>query len=704
MMVFSPSANLIAVVLAISVALPANAQAPTPNNSMEADTLSFDDGQSTIKANGNVKIEKNGQTLVADKVIWKQADDEMNAEGNVILREPDGTLTEAQSMVLDNQLSEGEIYTFRRTMSNQAHLQADSALQSDEGLLLQNAGYTACPECEEPTADPLWQLRAREIDYDKAKEDVIYRHMWLEVAGTPVFYLPYFTHPGPKVERRSGFLSPRIESNKAFGFGFETPYYFDLAPNYDLTLTPRVSEKQNPYLVGHWRHLIGAGSYDITTYAHQSDDPLLTSDPSEDLNVGIEAKGNFLLGQWQTQLVVKDANDDLFFRRYKIDNDDQMESKAISTRFTDNGYIRIAAHKYRSVLNNQTDRTVNDILPSITHQQNFENPIAGGQLTMTNQLSHNRRALGLDITAAKSSFEWTREFAPRYGVVWEVQNLLQFDAYHYDDKDSDPIQSDDAPHTLAANSVSLKASYPMEKLADSHTQTLTPQAQLVLATDNERYQDVPYISAPVLDLTRASLFQLAAPNDEASRVNLGVSHGLLHTRGIETDLFIGQSFNISDSDYTLASGYGDGSSAYVVQGNLAYQSAVSKIALTQNLRIDPSDNATLRNQVNASYQRAGFSTSVDYSFFADGQTATGAKKEQTVTMNWQMSDYWQVEALNRRDLRNDRDVLSSLDFVYEDICTLVRVSFSRDYAEIDNIEPETSIGITFVLKTLGGTE
>jgi lipopolysaccharide assembly outer membrane protein LptD (OstA) len=197
---------------------------------------------------------------------------------------------------------------------------------------------------------------------------------------------------------------------------------------------------------------------------------------------------------------------------------------------------------------------------------------------------------------------------------------------------------------------------------------------------------------------------LAAPNDEASRVNLGVSHGLLHSRGVETDLFIGQSFNLSDSDYSLASGYGDSSSAYVVQGNLAYQTADAKMALTQNLRIDPSDNSTLRNQVNASYQRAGFSANVDYSFFAAGQTAAESKKEQTVTMNWPMNDYWQVGALNRRDLRNDRDVLSSLDFVYEDICTLVRVSFSRDYAEIDNIEPETSIGITFVLKTLGGTE
>ncbi len=703
-MFYSRSANLIVAMLMFCVALPAYAQTTAQNSALEADTLSFDDGQSTIKADGNVKIEKNGQTLSADKVIWKQADDEMNAEGNVILREPDGTLTQAQRMVLDNQLSEGEIYTFRRTLTNQARLQADSAVQSDEGLLLKNVGYTACPECEDPNAKPFWQLRARKINYDKAKQDVIYNHMWLEVAGAPVFYMPYFTHPGPKVVRRSGFLSPRIESNKAFGFGFETPYYFDLAPNYDLTLTPRISEKQEPYLVGHWRHLIAAGTYDITTYAHQSDDPLLTSDPDEDLNLGFEAKGNFALGQWQTELVVKDANDDLFFRRYKIDDEDQMESKAVTTRYIENGYIRIAAHKYRSVLNDQTDETVDDILPSVTHKQDFANPIAGGQLTMTNQLSHDRRALGLDITSAKSSFEWTREFAPRHGVVWEMQNLLQFDAYHYDEEASDPIQSDNAPHALAANSISLKASYPMEKLAPSHNQTLTPQAQLVLATDNDRYQDVPYITSPTLDLTRASLFQLAAPNDEASRVNLGVSHGLLHSRGVETDLFIGQSFNLSDSDYSLASGYGDSSSAYVVQGNLAYQTADAKMALTQNLRIDPSDNSTLRNQVNASYQRAGFGANVDYSFFAAGQTAAESKKEQTVTMNWQMNDYWQVEALNRRDLRNDRDVLSSLDFVYEDICTLVRVSFSRDYAEIDNIEPETSIGITFVLKTLGGTE
>ena len=115
--------------LMFCVAQPAYAQTTAQNNALEADTLSFDDGQSTIKADGNVKIEKNGQTLSADKVIWKQADDEMNAEGNVILREPDGTLTQAQRMVLDNQLSEGEIYTFRRTLTNQARLQADSAVQ-----------------------------------------------------------------------------------------------------------------------------------------------------------------------------------------------------------------------------------------------------------------------------------------------------------------------------------------------------------------------------------------------------------------------------------------------------------------------------------------------------------------------------------------------------------------------------------------------
>jgi LPS-assembly protein len=701
------SKNLVAnfaLVMMAAFAAPSLAQNADPQEagSLEADSVIFDKAQSALKADGNVNIEKAGQTLRADKVVWKQSEDVLRADGNVALTDINGTRTQAQSMVLNNQLSAGEIYKFRSVLPNQARFEAEQAEQSPEAVILQDAGYTACPECDAPDSYPLWRLRASQINYDKVKQDVVYKNIRLEVGGVPLFYSPYFNHPGPKVVRRSGFLTPRFASSTAFGAGFETPYYFDLAPNYDLTLTPRVSEKQDPYLASSWRHLVAAGHYEITNYLHKSDDVLLTSDPDQDLNFGVEAVGDFTFGQWNTKFAIKDANDDLFFRRYKIDSLDQMESNAVATRYSDHGYIQVSAYKYRSVLNNQTYKTVNQVLPSVTQRINFENLLAGGQMSLTNNFRHEQRALGLDISLAESSLDWTRQFGPSHGVIWELHNRLQVNAYHYDESAEDPIQSDNAPKTLAANSASLRASYPLQRLGDTTTQTLTPEAQLVLASDNERYQDVPYISTPKLDLTKSSLFQLSAPNSEASRVNLGVSHDLQHVNGLSTEFFIGQSYNISASDYTYASGYGDGASAYVLQGDVGYEGQDSRLSLTQNLRLDPSDNSTLRNQVSAQYSAKGISLGSTYSFFAAGQTATESKKEQSVRVDWEMSDSWTLQANHRRDLRNKRDVKSSADFVYEDICTILRVSLSRDYAEFDNIEPETSISITFVLKTLGG--
>ena len=696
--------NLVAnVLLAMMAALPSAALAQDAG-SVEADTVSFDKGQGTLKADGNVNIEKAGQTLSADKVVWKQADDVLQASGDVALTDMDGTVTRAQSMVLNNQLSAGDIYKFRSVLPNQARFEAEQAVQSPEAVVLEDAGYTACPECEDPDSYPFWRLRAANITYDKVKQDVHYKNIRLEIAGVPLLYSPYFSHPGPKVVRRSGFLTPSFASSTAFGAGFETPYYFDLAPNYDLTVTPRVSEKQDPYLASTWRHLLASGQYEINSYMHKSDDVLLTSDPDQDLHIGVEATGDFTIGEWNTKIAIKDAKDDLFFRRYKIDSLDQMESTAVATKYSDNGYLKIATQKYRSVLNNQTDKTVNQVLPSVTQRINFENSLAGGQMSMTNNFRHEQRALGLDISLAESSLDWTRQFAPTQGVVWELHNRLQVNAYHYDEDAEDPIQSDNAPKTLAANSTSLRASYPLERLGETNTQTLTPEVQLVLASDNERYQDVPYISTPKLDLTKSSLFQLSAPNSEASRVNLGVSHDLQHVNGLNTEFFIGQSYNISASDYTYASGYGDGASAYVMQGDVVYEGKDSRVSLTQNLRLDPSDNSTLRNQVSAKYSAKGISLGSTYSFFAAGQTATESKKEQSVRVDWEMSDNWSLEANHRRDLRSKRDVKSSADFVYEDICTILRLSLSRDYAEFDNIEPETSISFTFVLKTLGGSQ
>ena len=66
--------------------------------------------------------------------------------------------------------------------------------------------------------------------------------------GVPVFYTPYICFP-VKDERQSGFLFPIIEVSGEDGFDLTLPYYLNLAPNYDATLTPRYMAKRGPKLV-----------------------------------------------------------------------------------------------------------------------------------------------------------------------------------------------------------------------------------------------------------------------------------------------------------------------------------------------------------------------------------------------------------------------------------------------------------------------
>ena len=75
-------------------------------------------------------------------------------------------------------------------------------------------------------------------------------------AGVPVLYTPYFYHPDPTVKRRSGFLAPSFGNDSLLGLSAQTPYYFALAPNYDVTLAPIFYTQENPVLAAEYRHLL----------------------------------------------------------------------------------------------------------------------------------------------------------------------------------------------------------------------------------------------------------------------------------------------------------------------------------------------------------------------------------------------------------------------------------------------------------------
>jgi len=109
--------------------------------------------------------------------------------------------------------------------------------------------YTTCPPGHRD-----WSLKASEMEIDTEKGWGSATHARLRLGPVPIFYFPYFTFPVDD-RRMSGFLTPSLGSSDRLGAEFETPYYLNLAPNYDATLSPRWMSRRGLMLGGEFRYL-----------------------------------------------------------------------------------------------------------------------------------------------------------------------------------------------------------------------------------------------------------------------------------------------------------------------------------------------------------------------------------------------------------------------------------------------------------------
>ena len=109
--------------------------------------------------------------------------------------------------------------------------------------------------CKNRGADkcPPWTLQSKKIKHDLAKKTIYYENVVLKVYDFPIFFSPIFSHPDPTVKRKSGLLAPTISTNSTLGSGFSTPYFWNIAKDKDLTLTPKLYTNEKPLLLAEYR-------------------------------------------------------------------------------------------------------------------------------------------------------------------------------------------------------------------------------------------------------------------------------------------------------------------------------------------------------------------------------------------------------------------------------------------------------------------
>lgn len=203
---------------------------------------------------GNVEITRGQQQVRADRLEYDQEGDTADLQGNIHYWDNSVFLFSEEAHLELNE-GTGEFTTSDfRIVDNRGRGHADNLfLDIGTRTELDGASYTTCdPE------DNFWQLSASEIELDHVEEWGSARNVVLKIKDVPVFYTPYMSFPLSK-KRKSGFLTPSLGSTNQNGLDIRTPYYWNIAPNMDATLTPRLLSNSGLMLMGEYRYLFSRG-------------------------------------------------------------------------------------------------------------------------------------------------------------------------------------------------------------------------------------------------------------------------------------------------------------------------------------------------------------------------------------------------------------------------------------------------------------
>jgi LPS-assembly protein len=199
---------------------------------------------------GNVEISRSYQKIEADKVVYDKPANTVEATGNVTFQDLDTTIKGASAKV-DLETDQGEyVDTEYRLHYKHARGTADTIRREQPAVLnLENITYTTCDAGNQD-----WVLSSEKLDLDTDKKVGVARNATLRFKGVPILYTPYISFPLSN-ERKSGMLTPSVGVSDESGFEIEIPYYWNIAPNMDATITPHYYEKRGMQLQGEFRYL-----------------------------------------------------------------------------------------------------------------------------------------------------------------------------------------------------------------------------------------------------------------------------------------------------------------------------------------------------------------------------------------------------------------------------------------------------------------
>lgn len=651
---------------------------------------------------GNVEITSATAQIKAEQAKIDKQHRQLDAQGNIQYLDKQIKIN-SEDIVLN--LDSRKIalnQTKYRMLTFQGRGAAENiTLDKNSGILLEDVSFSTCPEDQED-----WRIEASSIEVEAGEIWGTTKHTRFYIKDIPVLYLPYFSFPVTEL-RQSGLLFPRVSSSNRTGLTYEQPIYWNIAPNYDATITPRLMTNRGLQLKNEFRYLSTDHRGSVHVEYMNSDNDIDSNDSRYFYR--LTHQGN-LGNDWTLQAEINGLSDD----NYIIDLGSDFYSRADTHLFK-----TVAFNYFKPDL--QFSATFKDFevigdhpnsyraLPElILDYQLWQSELVN--LSVHSELAYFDNGVATDPKAARLHVEPILSLP--YQTAWGeflAETRLMHTKYQQSDIENTEL-SESVDRTIGQ--VRLYGSVALERegnwFQDKVIQTLEPKVQYLYTEFDEQNQIGFYDTARLRNdfegLFRGQEFTGLDRISDKNQLTLGVTSRIIDKNSQEQfRVSLGQIFYFDDNRVVEATKAEDRSavaaeldwnisSRWFAQGEVAVAAKSDKVDRS-NTSIEYRISDSRLIQLNHRYVR-------DLS----GETIN----QIGITASWDIAKNWQWVGRYYRDLDLHRTTESYTGVQYESCCWSLQLVWQRhlsnrfDALGNQSIDAfESGISLKFAFKGMG---
>lgn len=663
---------------------------------LKADQVDGDQLNNTLTATGNVEVSKGDSVVYSDQVFYEKNKGVVHAVGNVRIKNIEIGNVKAENADIKDDFSSGKFSKSTMVLLDGSYLTSPEIdRKTPEITNLTKSIYSICPNPEISQDNNLagkkrdmLSIKSRDTTIDRGNQVFKIKGGVVRFYDVPFFYTPFLQAPLPSKKRQSGFLYPSYTKSTRMGLGFKTPYYVNISPDKELTVTPHIHPNTDQILLNNEFHQLAAyGEYRAALEVANN-----KISPSTNVTTRKEVKdpyrwhlsGNGIFDFTKNtglDYTINTTSDKGYLRDYYNDFRSYNLSKVNVDYINGRQYHAAKMVRIQEYENIGLEKSDPLILPIIDSHIETKPFFYKEKFALTSNTTVIDRDGGLQYRRITTIPEVNLPINMK-GNLFNLNAKVQGDLYSLENnfQNSTPTARYDSVQTNYKPEFSASWRMPLIKKMKSNTIMIEPMINFVSSSNGKNFNKLPNEDSNNNELTITNLFvsdRISGfdRNESGERVSYGAKSSLFNSYG-EFGLVLGQSFKKSDNtqDVTIR-GFNNNNKSNIV-GMTSYKA--SKYFYTAySFHLNESDYRNEINELMTTVSLERFTFGSNFLFLRRNSQNSQEIKQLNVTSMVKVSEKFSTGLLLSRNMITGRNLNRSLSLLYGGCCTIFGFSVTE---------------------------